>query len=225
MISITLAIVIITSIVSITAFSNQKVISDLIFNPPAIKNRNQWYRFFSCALIHGDLLHLIFNMFTFYSLGSMVEQYFSVLFGRMGGPLYVILYVVSQFLCLIPTYIKHQDDYSYMSLGASGAVSAVVFAAILLSPTTKLVVFVFPMPAFVFGAIFLAGSFYLDRKGPSGNNMPAYNSRRQSSSINHSAHLWGALAGIILFLIFSYSFAHFDAIGNFVYQVRSYVGF
>jgi membrane associated rhomboid family serine protease len=224
MISITLAIVIITSIVSLTALSNQKVISDLIFNPPAIKNRNQWYRFFSCALIHGDLFHLIFNMFTLYSLGSMVEQYFGFLFGGMGRLLYVILYVVSQFLCLIPTYIKHQNDYSYLSLGASGAVSAVVFAGILLSPTTKLVVFVFPMPAFVFGIIFLAGSFYLDRKGPSGN-MPAYNARRQSNSINHSAHLWGALAGIVLFLIFSYAFAHFDAIGNFVYQVRSYVGF
>jgi membrane associated rhomboid family serine protease len=212
MISITLAIVIITSIISLTALSNQKVISDLIFNPPAIKNRNQWYRFFSCALIHADLLHLAFNMFTLYSLGSMVEQYFTILFGGMGRLLYIILYVVSQFLCLIPTYLKHQDDYRYTSLGASGAVSAVVFAGILLSPTTKLVVFVFPMPAFVFGIIFLAGSVYLDKKG-------------KSNSVNHSAHLWGAIAGIILFLIFSYTFAHFDAIGNFVYQVRSYVGF
>jgi membrane associated rhomboid family serine protease len=211
MISITLAIVIITSIISLTALSNQKVIDDLIFNPPAIKNRNQWYRFFSCALIHGDLMHLIFNMYTLYSLGGLVEQYFKLIFGNAGGILYVVLYITSQFLCLIPTYIKHQNDYHYRSLGASGAVSAVVFTGILLSPTTRLIVFIIPMPAFVFGIIFLAASIYLDKKG-------------KGNTLNHSAHFWGALAGIVLFVIFSYTLAHFDAIGNFVDQVRSYVG-
>jgi len=212
MISITLAIVIITSIISITAFSNQRVINDLIFDPPAVKNRNQWYRFFSCALIHADLMHLAFNMITLYSFGGMVEQAFGFIFGSMGSVLFIVLYVAAQFLCLIPTYIKHKNDFHYRSLGASGAVSAIVFAGILLSPTSRLYVIVFPMPAFIFGIVFLAGSIYLDKKG-------------KSTSINHSAHLWGAVAGVILFLIFSYTIGHFDVIGNFIYQLRSFVGF
>ena len=211
MISITLAIVIITSIVSVTAFSNQKVTEDLIFYPPAIKNRNQWYRFLSCALIHGDVAHLAFNMLSFYGFGQMVEQYFSFIFHGAGGILYVALYLLSQVLCLVPTYFKNQDNYSYRSLGASGAVSAVIFVGIFLNPLSKIGFFFIPIgiPGFIFGILFLIISVYLDRRG--------------HGNINHSAHFWGALAGIILFIIFSYSF-HFDAIGNFVYQIRSYVG-
>lgn len=212
MISITLAITILTAIVSFTAFSNQKITDDLIFHPPSIKNRNQWYRFLSCALIHGDFIHLLFNMLTFYSLGTMVENYFAQIFGSMGSVLFLALYIISQVICLIPTYIKHKDDYAYRSLGASGAVSAVVFAGIFLSPLTKLSFFLIPIgiPAFIVGIIFLAVSFYFDRKGGGGN-------------YNHSAHLWGAIAGIVLLLIFSYAFG-FDVIGNFLYQVRGFVG-
>ncbi len=212
MISITIAIIVLTSIVSFTAFSNQKITADLIFHPQSVKNRNQWYRFLSCALIHGDFIHLLFNMITFYSLGTMVENYFNDLFGNKGSVLYLALYIVSQVICLVPTYIKHKDDYAYRSLGASGAVSAVVFAGILLSPQTKLSFFLLPIgiPAFIVGIIFLAVSFYFDRKGGGGN-------------YNHSAHLWGAIAGIVLMLVFSYAYG-FDAIGNFLYQVRGFVG-
>ncbi len=96
--SITLIIVIITAIVSVTAFSNQKIMDDLIFDPPAITNRNQWYRFFSCALIHGDFVHLAFNMFSFYSFGGFVEANFNYIFGSLGPVLYIALYVISQFV-------------------------------------------------------------------------------------------------------------------------------
>jgi membrane associated rhomboid family serine protease len=212
MISITIAIIVLTSIVSFTAFSNQKITADLIFHPPSIKNRNQWYRFLSCALIHGDFIHLLFNMITFYSLGTLVENYFNDIFGNKGSVLYLALYIVSQVICLVPTYIKHKDDYAYRSLGASGAVSAVVFAGILLSPLSKLSFFLLPIgiPAFIVGIIFLAVSFYFDRKGGGGN-------------YNHSAHLWGAIAGIVLMLVFCYAYG-FDAVGNFLYQVRSFAG-
>src|SRR4051812_16596962 len=136
--SITLIIVIITAIISFTAFSNQKITDDFIFDPTAITNRNQWYRFFSCALIHADVAHLLFNMLSFYSFGEFVEANFRYFFGPRGPLLYLALYVISQFLCLLPTYIKNKDNYHYRSLGASGAVSAVIFAGIFLSPLQKL---------------------------------------------------------------------------------------
>jgi membrane associated rhomboid family serine protease len=214
MISITLAITILTSIVSFTAFSNQKISNDLIFHPPSVKNRNQWYRFLSCALIHANMMHLIFNMITFYSFGTMVERSFAIIFPGMGSVLFIALYVISQIACLVPTYIKHQNDYNYRSLGASGAVSGVVFAGILISPLDKLYLMFIPIgiPAFIFGILFLGISFYFDKKGGGGN-------------FNHSAHYWGALAGVVLMIIFSYTFSGFDAIGNFVFLVRGFAGF
>src|SRR4028119_505894 len=180
--SITLIIVILTAIVSFTAFSNQKIIDDFIFDPPAIANRNQWYRFFSAALIHGDITHLAFNMFSFYSFGEYVEANFKYLFGPLGPLLYIALYVISQFLCLLPTYFKNKDNYYYKSLGASGAVSAVIFAGIFLTPLQKIGILFIPIgiPGFIFGFIYLAITAYLDRKG--------------GGNINHSAHLYGAVA-------------------------------
>ncbi len=103
--SITLIIIVITAIVSFTAFSNQKITDDLIFDPVAISERNQWYRFFSCGLIHMDIAHLAFNMISLYSFGTyVVEPNFTYIFGSTGPLLYLALYVISQFLCLLPTY-------------------------------------------------------------------------------------------------------------------------
>lgn len=208
--SITLIIVILTSLISFSAFSNEKITNQLIFYPPAVTNDNQWYRFLSCALIHADASHLIFNMFSFYSFGGFVEDTFSYMFGSMGPLLYIALYVISQALCLLPTYLKHKDDYYYRSLGASGAVSAVIFAGIFLSPLQKLGILFIPIgiPGFIFGFIYLAVTAYLDKKGAGG--------------INHSAHLFGAIAGIGLLLIFGYAFSEYNLLENFVQQIRSF---
>jgi membrane associated rhomboid family serine protease len=208
--SITLIIIIITSIISFLAFSNQKLTEQMIFYPPAITNQNQWYRFFSCALIHADTTHLLFNMFSFYSFGGLVENNFSYIFGSRGPILYVALYVISQFLCLLPTFSKHKNDYSYRSLGASGAVSAVIFAGIFLNPLAKLGLLFIPIgiPGFIFGFIYLGITAYLDRRGASG--------------INHSAHLFGAIAGIGLLVIFGFAFSQFDLLQNFISQIKSF---
>lgn len=210
--SITLIIVIITAIVSYIAFSNQKITDDLIFDPPAITNRNQWYRFFSCGLIHADLAHLAFNMISLYSFGTYtVEPQFNYIFGSLGHVLYIALYAISQFLCLLPTYFKNKNNYYYRSLGASGAVSAVVFAGIFLSPLSKMGIIFIPIaiPGFIFGFLYLAITAYLDRKGVAGH-------------INHSAHLYGALAGIVLLIIFGYAFSPYDVLGNFIYQIKGF---
>ena len=210
--SITLIIVIITAIVSYTAFSSQKITDDLIFDPTAISKRNQWYRFFSCGLIHADLAHLAFNMISLYTFGTYaVEPRFNYIFGSLAPVLYIALYVLSQFFCLLPTYFKNRDNYYYRSLGASGAVSAVVFAGIFLSPLQKMGIIFIPIgiPGFIFGFIYLAVTAYLDRKGAAGH-------------INHSAHLYGALSGIVLLIIFGYLFSPYDILQNFLSEIRSF---
>ena len=137
--SITLVIIIITVLVSIGGFNNQKIMEDLIFYPPAISKRNQWYRFFSCGLIHADWAHLLFNMYALYLFGAGqrkdgVEYIFKMVFNEKGGILYLVMYIVALAVCLLPTYTKNKDNYHYRSLGASGAVSAVVFAYMMFDP-------------------------------------------------------------------------------------------
>ncbi|WP_207493737.1 rhomboid family intramembrane serine protease [Aridibaculum aurantiacum] len=212
MLSVTLIILILTAIISFTAFSNRKVIDDLIFYPPAITRRNQWYRFLSCALIHADPMHLIFNMWAFYMFGSMLENNFNYIFEEKGPILYVALYLISQIICLIPSYVQNKDNYYYKSLGASGAVSAVVFATIFLFPLTGVGIILIPIriPGFIFGFIYLGITMYMARRG--GDN------------INHSAHFFGAASGIVLLLIFCYAFSSFDPVQNFISQIRMYTG-
>jgi membrane associated rhomboid family serine protease len=208
--SITLIILILTCIISFTAFSNQRIIDDLIFYPPAITNRNQWYRFITNGFIHADLGHLAFNMFSLYMFGEFVEKYFVFMFSGQGKIMYLLMYLSALLICLLPTYFKNRNNYQYRSLGASGAVSAVVFAGIFLEPTIKIgLLFVPPViPGFVFGPLYLALSAYMSKRG--GDN------------INHSAHFWGAVWGVVFVIIASKILSGFDALGNFMDAVSGY---
>lgn len=210
MLSITIIILILTCIISFTAFSNQRVIDDLIFYPPAITQRNQWYRFVTNGVIHADIGHLAFNMFSFYMFGEYVERYFSALFDERGKTMFLLMYVTGLIVCLIPTYIQNKNNYHYRSLGASGAVSAVVFAGIFLDPTIKIGLLIIPpiIPGFVFGPLYLALSVYMSKKG--GDN------------INHSAHFWGAIWGIVFVIIACALFTSFNPIKNFIGMVVGY---
>src|SRR5215203_1741165 len=89
----TTIIIIITAIVSIGGFSSQKIIDDLIFYPPAVTQRRQWYRFITCGFIHADYGHLIFNMLSLYFFGDNVETIFKLLFNGSGTLLYILLYI------------------------------------------------------------------------------------------------------------------------------------
>jgi membrane associated rhomboid family serine protease len=207
---VTITILVITCIVSFMAFSNQSIIDKFIFYPPAINKQKEWYRFFTCGLIHADIAHLAFNMFSFYLFGKLVEREFRIMFPGTGVFLYLTLYVSALAICLLPTYSKHKDNYYYKSLGASGAVSAVVFAGIFLFPTSKIGLFVIPpiIPAFIFAPIYLIITAYLDKKGDSG--------------INHSAHLWGALYGLAFLIVTSYLLSEFRPVASFVEEVENY---
>lgn len=208
--TVTIIILLITCVISFIAFSNERLTGDLIFYPPAITNQNQWYRFVTCGFIHADFMHLAFNMYTFYLLGGMVEQSFMEIFGQAGKVLYIILYFASLVVCLLPTYFKHRDDQYYRSLGASGAVSAVIFVGIFLNPTLGMGIFPIPfhIPAFIFGPLYLLMSAYLAKRG--------------QGNINHSAHIWGALFGIVFLIVTCQFMSGFRPLENFVSEVSGY---
>jgi len=207
--TLTLIIVILTAIISYTAFSNEKIIDDLIFYPPSVTQQNQWYRFITCGFIHADMTHLLFNMFSLYIFGELVEAKLNKIFTITNGRIvFIILYVTALIVCLLPTYLKHKNDYHYRSLGASGAVSAIVFAGILLFPTKEIGIFILPpfIPGFIFAPIYLFISAYLEKKG--GDN------------VNHSAHIWGSIYGVVFLIAASYLFSDFDPIYNFTQSIK-----
>ncbi|MBI2275206.1 MAG: rhomboid family intramembrane serine protease [Chitinophagaceae bacterium] len=210
MLTITLIILLLTCVISFTAFSNEKITNDMIFYPTAVTNHNQWYRFITCGFIHADFMHLAFNMYTFYLFGDMVERAFTAIYGEMGKALYIVMYISALVVCLLPTYFKHRNDYYYRSLGASGAVSAVIFIGIFLNPTMGMGIFPIPfhIPAFIFGPLYLGISAYLAKKG--------------HGNINHSAHIWGALYGVVFLVITSQFLSPFRPLESFVNEVMNY---
>ena len=182
--SMTLVIIIITFILSIGAFSNEKMRNDLVFWPPVIKQRNQYYRFITSGFIHADWMHLLFNMITFYSFGEAMELFYVMKIDKLG---YLLFYLGGLIFSELPSYFKHIKNYNYRSLGASGAVSGILFSFILLAPWQTLYVFFFPLPAVVFAILYFFYSAYMAKKG--------------GDFINHSAHLWGAIYGMAFTII------------------------
>ncbi len=209
--SITLILVLANCAVSIPAFTNSKLMNDLIFYPPAISSRNQYYRFITHGFLHADVAHLAFNMIALYSFGSAVEKIFSLecLFGSMGKLYYLLMYLAALVVATLPTYQKNKDNYHYRSLGASGAVSAVVFAGITLLPQLPINIMFIPVdiPGYFFGILYLAISAYLDKKG--------------GGNVNHSAHFWGAAFGVAFTLILCIALARMNVFENFMRQLQS----
>lgn len=194
--SITLIIIVTTSLFSLSAMGNQKMLNELIFYPPSV-NRGQWYRFFTCGLIHADFAHLGFNMLSlyFFGIGSAthavdgpshtgVEYSFIYVFGEKGKWIYLGMYILALLVSLLPSYFKNRNNYHYRSLGASGAVSAVIFAGILFDPLSGIGFFFIPVfiAGFIYAILFLLISQWLERRG--------------QDNINHSAHIFGALFGL-----------------------------
>jgi membrane associated rhomboid family serine protease len=202
--SITIIIIAVTVGVSLLAWNRPELMQRWIFNPFRIRSHREYHRFITSGFIHQDYMHLLFNMLTLYFFGTLIEQVYAYLYGASGPWIYVGLYLVAIVVSSITTYVKHRDNPAYNSLGASGGVSAILFAAILFDPTsTLLVFFIIPMPAFLLGALFLLYSYQQGRKGLGG--------------INHDAHLLGALFGIAFTVALEP-----QVIGSFVKQVSEY---
>lgn len=177
-------IILITVVVSIIGWqNNNRWIDKLIFWPAKMKGQPQeWYRFISSGLIHADVMHLFFNLFTLYFFGNIVEAI-------MGHGQYLIFYILALIVSHITTYLKYRDNNYYRSLGASGAVAAVLFVFIFFAPWEKVALFgLFEIPAIIFAVLYLGITFYLSKK--------------EGGTINHDAHLWGALFGWVYVAIF-----------------------
>lgn len=197
--TLTLILVIMTSIISYQAFSNPEMKAKMLFRPVSIE-QGDWYRFFSSGLIHADFIHLLVNMYVLYVFGTSVESFFTaVLFGPVMGKLaYLVFYFSAIAIASYPSYIRHQGNYAYSALGASGATSAIVFAFILINPWAGLTFVFFPffsIPAIIMGIGYLWYSSYMDKKG--------------MDNIGHNAHFSGAVYGIF-FTILSVFIFNYD---------------
>ncbi len=192
----TTVIIIITVLVSLAAWQNKRLFARLIFDPISINRLKQYDRFISHGFIHADGMHLLFNMFTLYFFGRVIEQFYVARFGSLG---FIGFYVLAIIAAIIPSYLQHRHNPRYLSLGASGAVSAVLFAYVLFAPWSTLYLFaVLPIPAIVFAVAYTAYSIWADRRG--------------GGNVNHSAHLYGAVFGVIATLIIEPKlFMHFLA--------------
>ena len=190
-----------TVVISAYAWSNNELMESWILRPYRMaRDQSQLYRFITSGFLHADWGHLLFNMIAFYSFGALVLEALSTGtgapgldgFGTTGGIWrFLVLYLGGIIVSDIPTYFRHRDDRDYGSLGASGGVASVLFAGVIFSPLNKIYMMFIPVgiPGFIFGFLYLAYSYY--------------QGRRRGDNINHDAHFYGALYGVVLTLVFT----------------------
>jgi membrane associated rhomboid family serine protease len=181
-----LLIIALTVAVSLWGLADPRVIHALILWPPAVKKQGEVYRLASYGIVHADVPHLLFNMVTLYFFGQAIEVVYLRALGQLG---YVWFYVMGLLVSILPTYLRHRDDPNYRSLGASGAVSAVLFAFILYRPLDSIYLFFIPIPipAIIFAVLYVV--------------YESWSQMRAKDNVNHSAHLWGAAFGVVFTLL------------------------
>ncbi len=173
-------IFIFTIVTSIYAFNENSLFGKFMLHPYSVARGNKLYTFLTSGLIHADWMHLFFNMFTFFFFAFQLEV-------MIGHWQFAALYIISLVLSDVPTVFRHKEDFRYSSLGASGAISAVLFSYILFKPLSMIGVMFIPMPAIVFGVLYLVYCMYMSKKS--------------NDNINHDAHFFGALTGLIITVI------------------------
>ena len=179
-------IILLSIAASVIAFYNQRVFNKYLFNPYATYHYKQYYRLFTHAFLHGDYMHLAFNIYALYIFGQVLEDhYFPSLFQNKAEFYYLLLYGGGIVFSSIYELFRQKDNPNYTSLGASGAVTAIVFSVILINPTIGMGIIFIPVsiPTWIFGAIYLLYSWYMGK--------------RQLDNIGHTAHFWGAVFGFV----------------------------
>ena len=200
--SITLVIIIITVLVSIQGFSRIAIVEKLKHHPYSEVRNGEWYRLLTSGFVHGGWVHLLINMFVLYSFGAHIEQVFAGIWGTtLGLIMYLVMYLAAIIAGDLPTLARHKDNPAYASIGASGAVSAVVFIFIFLYPWEMLYLYgILPIPAIVGGIAYLIYS--------------SWASRKSNDRIDHLAHFYGAVFGVVFMIAFKPSL-----VGHFIRSV------
>jgi membrane associated rhomboid family serine protease len=199
----TIYIIVATVIISLLCFNNHSLNAKLIFNPYLVKHYKEWYRMVTSGFQHADFLHLFINMFVLLSFGRAVEDYYALAFGTYSQWIFLLLYISAIFAANVSTLYKYQNNSAYNALGASGAVSAVVFTSILFNPFNKIYLYgIIGLPGIVWAVIYVGYSYYMGQK--------------QNDNINHDAHLWGGVFGLVFSLIIDFDIAtrFFDLLSN-----------
>lgn len=187
--SVTLFLVILSGFLSFRAFNDEKLFQRLKHHPYSVHNKKEYYRMLTSGFIHGDWMHLIINMYVLYEFGNIVEELYIQLFNPiLGRILYLLMYLAVLVIADIPSFRKHKNNPAYASIGASGAVSGVLFTYVLFFPWSWLgLFFVIPIPAIIFGVLYLVYSSWAARK--------------MDDRIDHSAHFAGAIAGMVIMIM------------------------
>lgn len=180
--SVGLLVVISVVVVSAMAFSRPALMERCILIPRRVTKHQELHRLLTAGWVHGDGAHLLFNMLSLYFFAGAAES-------ALGPLAFLGLYVSAVVVGFIPTVVRHRNDSNYRSLGASGAVSAVIFSAIIMNPSLSMyLLFIpIPIPGWLFAIAYLAYS--------------AYSSRRRRDNINHDAHFTGAVYGVAVTLL------------------------
>jgi membrane associated rhomboid family serine protease len=187
---VTYLIIAFTAIISFMAFSNHEIFIKFQHWPYQESRRGEYYRWLTSGFLHADPAHLIFNMLTLYFFSGLVEEGFREIFPGLGGIFFVAFYLIGIIAASSATFFKFRDVSSFASIGASGAVASVLFAAILFHPTLGIYMFFIPIPipGFVFGPLYLWYSSYAAGRG--------------GDHIDHTAHFYGAVFGFLFPLVF-----------------------
>ncbi len=186
--SVTLLIILLTIAVSAVAFKNRTLFLKLEFTPYLVNTNKEHYRFLSHALLHADWMHLLVNMLVFWFFGDATERYFQYYLGTKGIFYFILLYVGGVVFATLPTYKKHKENYGYHSVGASGAVSAVVMSSVIFNPLNDICLYgLICFPGILWALIYLVYSYKM--------------SKGSNDNINHDAHFWGAVFGIIFTVV------------------------
>ena len=204
---ITFLLLIVTVIITLQAFKSQRIKQQLLFVPYTIKRTQQWYRFLSHGFIHANGMHIVLNAFVLYSFGSHVEINYISNFGDLGRIYYVLLYILGLGVATIYSYYKHRDNPYYSALGASGAISGIVFAFILFNPTARMGLVLIPMDLFSLPAVVLVFLYFV---------YSSVMAKYGRDNIGHDAHFWGSVWGFAFTLALDYTL-----IDKFSYDLRT----